>query len=167
MTDCTGDGYCLGPGANAYDHTCPHKCKPVECPNFKVCGRLTSKYFLSCYNGTCFGCKLTFSAKLTFHESIDCPICLENKPGVKQVHCEHTACLDCFKRCKFGGKYPQPVFPYSEEIEDEYDSNPDDPKWINDPLIKKYNDDFKLYEATLDAIYEREKSLRVCGICRK
>jgi len=104
---------------------------------------------------------------LTFYESVECPVCLEDKAGVKQVNCDHKVCIDCFKRCHYGGNIAQPVFPYSREIEDEYDANPDDTKWIDDPLIIKYNADWVIYEKKVDETYYREASLRVCGICRK
>ena len=112
-------------------------------------------------------CKLHFKGKLTFHDSVECPVCFENKPGVKQVNCDHSVCIDCFKRCNYGQTIPQPQFPYSEEIEDEYDSNQDDPRWVNDPLIIKWNEDFQKYEELCEANYAREESLRVCALCRK
>jgi hypothetical protein len=109
-----------------------------------------------------------FSGKLTFYDLVECPVCFEEKPGVKQVRCEHKICIDCFKRCNYGGEYiPQPEFPYSGEIEDEYDNNPDDDKWKEYPLIKKYKEEWVLYELTKDETYRREKSLRICGICRQ
>jgi hypothetical protein len=170
MPDCTGDGFCLkqGDGPNEYEiNNCAHKCKPIECPNFKVCGYINPKAILQCHRGTCSNCQIMFSDKLTFYDSVECPICLENKPGVKQVNCDHTACIDCFKRCHYGENIAQPPFPYSEEIEDEYEENHDDPRWVNDPLIKKYNEDFIAYQHALDINHKKEASLRVCGICRK
>ena len=170
MTDCNGDGFCLrqSDGLNEYElNDCPHKCRPVECPNLKVCGTILPKYITFCHKGTCMSCRIMFNGKLTFHDSVECPVCLEDKPGVKQPNCDHLACIDCFKRCQYGEKIPQPPFPYSEEIEDEYEENHDDPRWINDPLIKKYNEDFAEYEAMLEINYAKEESLRVCGICRK
>lgn len=171
MTDCNGDGFCISQGDGLYSYeinNCPHKCKPVECPNFKVCGVMNPLAILQCRRGICANCKMMFYEKLTFYKSVECPVCLEDKPGVKQVNCDHTVCIDCFKRCHYGGNNIQkPVFPYSREIEDEYDSNPDDSKWMNDPLIIKYNDDWVIYENKVDEIYYREASLRVCGICRK
>ena len=86
--------------------------------------------------------------------------------GVKQINCDHKICIDCFKRCHYGIHYiPQPVFPYSREIEDEWFNG--DPRWINDPLIKKYEKECELYELTIDETYEKEASLRICSICRK
>lgn len=177
MSECNGDGFCLrqGDGPNGYEpNNCPHKCVPIECPNFKICETILPKCITFCHKGTCGSCAYMigrppeYSGKLTFYDSVECPVCLEEKPGVKQVRCEHKICIDCFKRCNYGGEYiPQPVFPYSEEIEDEYDNNPDNDKWREYPLIKKYKEDWVLYELTKDETYRREKSLRICGICRK
>lgn len=169
MSECNGDGFCLRQSdePNGYElNNCPHECKPVECPNFKVCGVINPKAILQCHKGTCFNCKLIFG-KLTFHESVECPVCLDTKPGVKQPNCDHVVCLDCFKRCQYGEKIPQPVFPYPEDVEDEYDNNPGDPKWINDPLIVNYVANWVAYENKIDSNYFREESLRVCGICRQ
>ena len=177
MTDCTGRGDCLrqSDNENRYElNDCPHKCSPVKCHNFLVCDSIVPQWLLDCKRGTCTTCAYTFgrspvyNGNLTFYDSVECPVCLEDKPGVKQVNCDHTVCIDCFKRCHYGGNnIPQPVFPYSREIEDEYDSNTDDNKWMNDPLIIKYNNDWVVYENKVDETYYREASLRVCGICRK
>jgi hypothetical protein len=170
MTDCNGYGYCLRQAdtETGYDATiCPHECKPIECPNFKVCNYIAPRWIFSINKDTCLNCRLCFNGKLTFYESVECPICFEDKPGVKQVHCDHKVCIDCFKRCRYGGTIPQPVFPYPREIEDEYDNDTDDSKWVNDPLIIKYNEDWILYESKCDEAHYRETSLRICGICRK
>lgn len=176
MTDCNGDGFCLrqGDGPNGYElNNCPYKCKLIECPNFKICGSLLPKCISFCHKGTCMTCAYMFgrpplyNGKLTFYDSLECPVCYENKPGVKQINCDHTLCIDCFQRCMYGQKMPQPPFPYSKEIEDEYENNHDDTRWVNDPLIKKYNRDFQLYEAMSEANFVREGNLRICVLCRK
>ena len=173
MPECTGDGYCLL-GDNS--ESCPHKCVPVECPNFLVCDTILPKCIRSCHRGTCMSCAYMFgkssefNGKLTFYDSVDCPICLEDKPGVKQINCDHKVCIDCFKLCMYGTRsrsIPQTVYPYPANIEDEYENNHEDPKWKNDPLIIKYNQDFRNYEMILDLNHEKESSLRVCSLCRK
>jgi hypothetical protein len=172
MSECRGRGDCLrqtGYGYNTYElNGCPHKCSAVKCPNFLICDSIVPQWILGCNKGTCTSCGYTFGTKLTFYESVECPICLEDKPGVKQVNCDHKVCIDCFKRCHYGSdNIPQPVFPYPREIEDEYDNDPDDSKWINDPLIIKYNEECIARENKCDETYYREASLRICGICRK
>lgn len=170
MSECTGRGYCLRQTGdqNTYElNDCSHKCLPVKCPNFVVCDSIVPQWILGCNKGTCTTCGYTFGRILTFYESVECPICFEDKPGVKQINCDHKVCIDCFKRCRYGGTIPHPIFPYPHEIEDEYDNDPDDSKWVNDPLIIKYNEDWILYESKCDEEYYRETSLRICGICRK
>jgi hypothetical protein len=170
MTDCSGDGYCLRQGdrPDIYEiNICTHNCTAIDCPNFKVCKNISPKWIFNINNGTCLNCRLCFNGKLTFYNSIECPVCLEDKPGVKQVNCDHVACIDCFKRCNYGDRIPQPKFPYSKEVEDEYEENHDSPRWANDSLIKKYNEEFRIYEMMLDLNYRKEASLRICGICRK
>jgi hypothetical protein len=176
MCDCNGDGFCLrqGDGPNGYElNDCPHKCVPEECPNFKVCGSINPKAILQCHKGTCMNCAAMFGkppsyrGKLTFYDSVECPVCLDTKPGVKQPNCDHMICIDCFTRCRYGEIIQQPVFPYSRDIEDEYDNAQDDPKWLNDVLIKKYKDEWLLYETAVDDNYRKEQGLRVCGLCRK
>jgi len=170
MTDCNGHGYCLRQSDSpcTYETTnCPHECKPIKCPNFKVCEYIAPKWIFNTNKDTCLNCRLCFNGKLTFYDSVECPVCLENKPGVKQINCDHKICIDCFKRCQYGQSTPQPPFPYSEEIEDEYEENHHDPRWVNDPLIKKYNEAWAEYEAMRNINDAKEKSLRLCGICRK
>jgi hypothetical protein len=38
---------------------------------------------------------------LVFYDNRECPICLEIKRSVSQARCDHTLCIDCFKRCNF------------------------------------------------------------------
>jgi hypothetical protein len=169
MSECNGDGFCLRQGdtPNEYQlNNCPHNCRPIECPNFKICGTLLPRCITFCNKGTCMNCRLLFG-KLTFYDSVECPICLEEKPGVKRINCDHNVCIDCFVRCHYGEKILQPVFPYSEQVEDEYDNNPGDNKWKEDLLIQNYIKEWKVYEEKEDEAYLREESLRVCGICRR
>jgi hypothetical protein len=66
---------------------------------------------------------------------------------------------------------PPPMFPYSDDIENEYFEDLDDdtnPKWDRDyPLIKKWRDDYNKWELAKDMKYAREQSLRICPICRR
>lgn len=179
MQACNGDGLCLkhGDGPNGYEiNNCPHKCTLIECPNFIVCNTILPKHITYCHKGTCMTCAYTFgkspeyNGKLTFYDSVECPICLEDKPGVKQINCDHTICIDCFKLCIYGYRsraIPEPVFPYSADIEDDYENNHADPKWKNDKLIIKYNNEWKIYQIILDMQYESEQSLRICSLCRR
>tara|TARA_B100002051_G_C16114442_1_gene336851 strand:+ start:209 stop:451 length:243 start_codon:yes stop_codon:yes gene_type:complete len=39
---------------------------------------------------------------LEISDNLECPICLEIKRGISLPNCEHTLCIDCFKRCYYG-----------------------------------------------------------------
>ena len=165
--DCDGDGFCLKRGFRGYNNNgCPHKCAPIECPNFIVCGAILPKCITFCYNGTCMNCASIFGGKLTFKEKVECPICLDEKPGVKQINCSHMVCNECFKRCTFGSRLYMPIFPYSIELEEEYERKPNDPKW-NTQLIANYKQQLAEYELLRDETFKKESGLRVCGICRR
>ena len=73
---------------------------------------------------------------LEISDNLECPICLEINRGVSQPNCEHTVCIECFKRCYYGDKSGYPVFPYSEEIMNEWEND-------EDSLRKRYTDVFQ------------------------
>lgn len=173
MQECNGTGFCLL-GDNS--DSCPDKCVSVKCANFLVCDTILPKCITYVHKGTCMSCAYTFgkaplwNGKLSFYESVECPICFEEKPGIKHPNCDHKVCIECFKSCIYGTRIrsiPEPVFPYPAHIEDEYENNHEDPRFKNDPLIIKYNEDFRIYETTLENNYENEANLRSCGLCRK
>ena len=76
---------------------------------------------------------------LKFIDTIECPVCYETTEGVIQVNCEHSICIECFKKCYYGTN-----FPYSSDIEkeyEEYESFDHTPKTFLDkyPRIEEYN----------------------------
>ncbi len=174
---CNGDGICLeqidcNNGYKKHDNiSCNHNCQPVKCPNYIICGRLEPQYILWCHKGVCMSpCGILFHNKhLQFFENIECPICLETKICVKQLHCDHKICTDCFKRCHLPPYWndPEPEFPYDSELEDEYYSHWENPRWRNDPLIQKYERDSKNWEIEREIREANESYLKVCSICRK
>lgn len=102
---------------------------------------------------------------LEIHDNLECPICLKEKRSISQPNCEHTVCIECFKRCYYGDD--EPTFPYPD-IEDEYYEdfhNPkQNPKWDTDyPLIKIYNEEFTKWIQKC----ENEEYLHKCPLCRK
>jgi hypothetical protein len=104
---------------------------------------------------------------LEIRENIECPVCLETKQGISQPKCDHFVCIDCFKRCYYGEEIEQPPFPYPE-IEEEYDDDPDNPKWKTEyPLIGIYNAQSDLLEQEKWDKRENEAYLRSCPMCRK
>jgi hypothetical protein len=171
MPSCDGYGSCLNQvDENTYELyenvLCEHNCTPKKCPNYLVCRCIAPEWYYHCHRGTCMNCAMMWG-NLEFTDNIECPICFETKKGVKQLKCDHKICVDCFRRCNYGEKKPQPVFPYSNEIEEEHDEDHDNPKWLEDPLIVKYRLEWIQYEIDEDTTYEKEASLRICSICRK
>ena len=102
---------------------------------------------------------------------MECPICLEVKHSISQPNCEHTLCIECFKRCYYGDNDTEnePKFPYPD-IENEYYDNQENPKLDYDllyPLIKKYNEDWNKWDDEKNQKYENEENLQKCPLCRK
>ena len=155
----------------------------IKCENYLVCDTLLPKWWLECKgNWLCTNCDMMFGTWtsngkkykgkgiLPIVKQSECPVCLETKKSVTQPRCNHTICIDCFKRMYYGEsdeENPPPKFPYPN-FEDDYFDDTDNPKWMKDyPLIsiwvKKWNkwDDAKIKK------YENEKYLRKCPMCRK
>lgn len=185
MNKCSGDGSCLiRENEKSYKKDinieCEHNCKPVKCPNFIICGEsAVPLYYLQCHNGLCINCDMMFGSWtsknykktgkgiLNFYENVECPICLETKRGVDQPNCNHTLCIDCFKRCYYGCYDNEPHFPYPH-IENEYYADPDNQKWTKDyPLIAKYNKDLDEWDNQRELQYEKKDHLHKCPLCRK
>ncbi len=88
-------------GSTAYDMycqiECTHKCKLIECHNFKLCGKKTNQYILDCNNGMCLNCAVVIGKIKFLNTNDECPICMENKDMI-QLSCEkHNICLECWK----------------------------------------------------------------------
>ena len=116
---------------------------------------------------TASGYKHTGKCVLVSKYSIECPICLEIKLGISYPNRDHLICIDCFKLCYYGDYYYESQFPYPE-LEDEYDDNPDNPKWeLNYPLITEYNEKWDEWDYNRETKYEEQKYLYKFGICRK
>jgi hypothetical protein len=57
-------------------------------------------------------------------DDIECPVCYENKRGIKLPKCNHFCCIDCFKSLYFGytnDKKSENFYNQSNVIEDIYD----------------------------------------------
>ena len=143
--------YYFKPGTHYHGHACHH---------------ISPKWVYDCNHKTCMNCAAMWGI-LEMKEDIECPICMEVGIGVKQLKCDHMTCINCFRRCQYGEETKSPPFPYSGEKEDEYDEDPDNKKWLEDELIKKWIKDCDKYEENKEIKYHMEKSLRVCPLCRK
>jgi hypothetical protein len=152
----------------------------IKCKNYELCEELLPKWWFECKgNYLCSNCHMMFGTWdeshtgkgiLEISDDLECPICLENKRGISQPNCEHTSCIDCFKRCYYGNDDTEnePIFPYPDNIEDEYYKEQDNPKWETDfPLIKIHNEEWNKWEDEKSHIYSNEENLRTCPLCRK
>ena len=150
----------------------------IKCKNYIICENVLPKWWFECKESyLCTDCHMNFGTwgkdhkgkgTLEIYDNIECPICLDEKLGISQPNCNHTLCINCFKRCYYGDEYKdtEPIFPYPE-IEDEYYEDTSNPKWDNYPLIKLYNKNCDIWEEYVEKKYEEEEHLRKCPVCRK
>ena len=177
MQQCNGTGVCLEQtiDCNTYDKysdfACEYNCKPVPCPNSIVCGSWLPEWLLGLKrSGVCISCDSQFHKKLDVVENTECPMCLETTTCVIQPNCIHPTCVSCFKRCRYGEPDdPEPKFPYSEEVEDEWENGGHkNALWLeNHPLATKWDKDWNEWNRAMYEKFDREKNLRICPLCRK
>jgi hypothetical protein len=142
---------------------------PIKCPNFDMCGTIAPEWYYECHRGTCMNCAITFGGKLTFYESEEeCIVCLETGKTVKFLRCNHKVCHKCFKRCFYGKeREEEPVFPYDDNIWDEYEEDENNEKWLKEyPLISEWNKRCDEIEHYYQSKYDSEENLRKCALCR-
>lgn len=147
----------------------------LKCLNYELCGSTLPNWWLECKSKLiCTYCDIFFGSWsnktgrgiLNFYDSIDCPICFNNSRGVSFPSCDHSICVTCFKRIFFPCYDNEPIFPLPD-IENEYDMDPDNPKWDNIQLIKKWRLEWLQWDNNKNSKFESEEFLRKCPICRK
>jgi hypothetical protein len=157
----------------------------VKCKNHEVCRAiLPRKYTHGDY--LCVACTMMFGVwfstrsneqhigwgHLPITDALECPICLEMKRSISQPRCEHTVCIDCFRRCNYGKECPEdePPFPHPD-IEKDYYEDQGNPVWYTDyPLIQRFDEDWKEWsdlcgETACDS--DPETYHPHCPLCRK
>lgn len=157
----------------------------VKCKNYHICEANLPNWWYDCKgNYLCTNCDMLFGTwknekagvyktgkgELPFVGEKNCPICLEMKPSIIQPNCDHTICIECFKRCHYGDQLREgePIFPYSEDIEEEYETDQWNIKWkTHFPLIDKWNREWNEWDNIRMYKYEKEENLRLCPVCRK
>ena len=138
----------------------------IKCKNYELCKIVLPKLWKANY--LCINCDMMFGGILEIKDTIECPICYEYKKGISQPRCNHFICIDCFKRCYYIDTNGEPIFPYPDNINDEYLEDINNTKWnIDYPLIKLYNEEYDKWEYNREKKYDNEKYLRICPICRK
>ena len=115
----------------------------------------------------CVNCAVMFRKELVFKNEVECPVCFETKRGITLPNCEHVICIQCFRDCYYG-KYDEPDFPYSKDIEEEYEEYGGldyTPRSFIDkyPLINEY-------EGECNRRYDRQDEMTSvnsrCPLCR-
>jgi hypothetical protein len=167
MEICKGGGDCItSKYVDGYDMSCKHNCKPRNCLNFLVCNSNQANSIMMVGSELCFSCDITFVKPHIFLENIDCQICpVKQVQGVKRFTCDHAVCLRCFKKAHYGDPPPKPKFPYENEVELEYMENIWDARWLDDPLIVKYNSDYQCWIEKLHTNFRECDPIRVCKEC--
>lgn len=152
----------------------------IKCKNYKLCDTILPKCWYE-YKRMylCINCHMMFGSwtggdgikregkgELDFFDNKECDICYNITLNVSYPNCNHSICINCFKRCFYGDYSNEPEFPYPE-IEDEYDDEPDNLKWNNYPLIEKWRIEWNKWEDIRMENLDRDDNLRNCCICRK
>lgn len=145
-----------------YNEQYPHG--GIQCKNHIVCNEVLPTWCKGCY--LCTNCDILFGKILKITDPTECPICLDLNKGITLLRCNHAVCIRCFKRCYYGDKSGEPVFPYPD-IEEEYSEDPDNPKWLEYPLIQPYHEEWNTWDDERIEKYENEMHLRTCPLCRK
>ena len=178
IQQCLGNGECLDQsyGTKVYikrnNVSCDYNCEPMKCPNYLVCGSFYPELYKDCWGGVCLTCDKTYgkwkgNLTLKFIDNVECPICMETRLSVTNPKCNHSLCIDCFRKCYLGdmNEDGKPVFP--EEIEEEYYQNPDDEKWENNEVLRLYDNAIAIWEKERKEVREKKKYLSRCPLCRK
>lgn len=148
----------------------------VKCPNYVVCEKRCPQIVLDYHSGVCLDCNFLFGkwsggkGILKLLEDLECCICFENKICVTQPKCDHFICVDCFKVCYFGKNrvdLPEPVFPYPDDIKEEYLNDLQHPKWDEDENIKQYLNDLEVWYRETLRVNLSQNYLKCCALCRK
>jgi hypothetical protein len=178
--ECNGFGYCLTTGAKVI---CNYDCQPQECPNFWLCSNQVPEFFLEFNQGVCNEC-VTHLGKCPENlnpsdpilekkeEQSDCPVCLQEVSiTVKNPRCSHYLCESCFKTIYWLDDieyidHTAPLFPYSEQKEEEYYQEPE--LFIHDQQVIRWKKELGSWnELRIQYILENKKYLKHCPICRK
>ena len=86
----------------------------IKCKNYIICEGVLPKWWVECKGHyLCINCHMMFGTwwseenthigkgSLEIINNLECPICLEIKKCISQPRCEHSLCIDCFKRCYY------------------------------------------------------------------
>lgn len=156
---------------------CKENCQAFKCYHYEICRQKEPLYILNQNQGICSECTKYFQGiKLDFKNDYKCSICLETRKCVSQPKCLHYLCVSCFRASYFteeSVQWPEdPKFPYSKEIENEYDElnlneKTKDSFMKKYPLLAKYEQSVNEWFAKKDRIMNLLKTfVDPCSICK-
>ena len=137
----------------------------TKCKNYKWCqNMIPNNYFEN--SKICVYCTMAPEQVPKIIDDIICTSCYKITHGIKHPNCNHTFCIECFKKCYHVSrkKLYELVFPYSE-IENDYLNNPYDPKWDKYPLIQEYYKQYNKLEQEIEDEIEHN-ILNICLLCK-
>lgn len=140
----------------------------IKCKNFAVCEEMLPEYWHGVKGHyICTLCASMFGAvELEIRDSVMCSMCDQTTLCAFQPYCRHPMCVECFRGCYYGEKCPTIPFPYSDDIQSQYESNPMQIRWeIQYPLIKMWQCQL---EALIDEWSKRidyGSLVRACPLC--
>ena len=125
---CNGDSCCLVP-----NYLIPKNTKK-ECENYSICFNQIDKD-----DEFCKDCLiLPYENKKRIIEKAECSLCSKKSNiSVRREECEHTLCVNCFRKMFFKKSLSMPVFPY---LNQEYDEN----------IKYEYDENIEIYKRDLD-----------------
>ena len=170
---CNGDGKCFKQNyfntfVKDYNIICLYNCEKIKCKNNILCGNVEPEWWSATNNGLCTECNVNYGEWK--HGSIPdifnayCPICMEDKESIKMSNCNHSTCIECYKKCNMDICIEPPIFPYNNDTELSYMKNPFNKRWTYDALIIKYEK--KLIRWNKNNKIRPENYLTTCCICR-
>ena len=142
---CNSNGICIqqtdsNNGCIKYDSiSCTHSCKPIRCPNYIYCKKVTPQWVLSENEGVCLDCYSLFG-NLRIVEDKQCSLCPKTTLSLQDPNTSQEVCISCYMREYYSYPVDAPEFPYSQKIRNRYDKNP--VPLENDPLIQQYLQDY-------------------------
>ena len=171
---CNGNGKCI---KQIYFNTftkdinmiCLHNCEKIKCKNHILCNNSQPQWICEINDGLCDECNINYgkwkNGQIPTITNAYCPICMEEKDSIKLKNCNHTICIDCYKKCNEPIQLEPPKFPYDEITYKSYIVNPFHARWYHDALIYKYERQLKRWNR--NCLKYPDKNLTLCCMCRK
>jgi len=134
----------------------------IKCKNFDIWCKAK---FNECHTythmgvkGLCINCYSKFGKELEKVENAECPVCLETGPGIRQLNCNHSACIDCFLTMNIGmwDLDTRPIEPPYETVLDE---DGIEIVKLPNPEWERWNEEEALWE-------QRGYKTSSCPLCR-